>query len=830
LLQLIAEDAPYHPGILAAAPVAESREKMLMSYSDNDGEGAYMQQLSKEREHLDENVDLENKLELATSHIDKLERIVEKIVGSQMLHGPNESFLALENATNSTNSTNSTAAAAALKKPTAAALSGVAQNKVGDMSSFLTSLGTALVFVAGATVFVGFMRKRYPEVYMNNCKLEHGPPPPPEKFFGFCRLNSIKEIIEHTTLDHGMFLEFCNFAMYLCLALGIPACFILAPINVFCGGDIAGADHLSYQGLDNVRDGSWIFWLAAAFVWYNVAVTELFMSEFMRREIIPRRIEWMKDIPRFQAVTRMAEGLPREVKDGEETVATEASVKDHFDNKVFGKSVVQKVCMVKDTSKLQPVLKELADLQRAFAEEKYNSFTGRLNTKLGLGDYRKDSMVSRIAVLEQEVKRQRAEMWASDEFNLPVAFITFEFRREAELALRLFDPSEDDTIVMFPAPTPSDVIWTDLESDLENDWEEWIGMGVIGGLYFAVLPTVMGCAVFVGHYVHAGAAILGALLLTQIMGLIPTVLGIIFRNFFTLRVHTIYQHFMQTNYFRFLLVFVLLVTCIGGSLLTTTQTLIKNPTSIFHLLAVSLPPVSHFYLSYLPIATTAIAMEFMRYVTWIKFHGLSHFYDTETARDMAEPEDQDYYGIGARSSRNTIMLVVAIVFSTISPVTFVVTIVYFAAARFFYDYLFVYAESIKGDLGGEFVVTQLEHIQYALYLYVGLMTGLLHERAANKWPAVISFAAFGLVYACKRRFENKFMGQFTSLPFTEIQKGLGLNARKLPKEDYYQPELGPHPEDMGTALESSTQQFSQYLHQEFQKFSGKATPHGGQPF
>ena len=47
------------------------------------------------------------------------------------------------------------------------------------------------------------------------------------------------------------------------------------------------------------------------------------------------------------------------------------------------------------------------------------------------------------------------------------------------------------------------------------------------------------------------------------------------------------------------MVFVLLVTCLGSSLLGTARELLHDPTSVFALLADSLPMASHFYLDYI---------------------------------------------------------------------------------------------------------------------------------------------------------------------------------------------------------------------------------------
>merc|ERR1740138_683466 len=124
-----------------------------------------------------------------------------------------------------------------------------------------------------------------------------------------------------------------------------------------------------------------------------------------------------------------------------------------------------------------------------------------------------------------------------------------------------------------------------------------------------------------------------------------------------------------------------------------------------------------------------------RYVQWFKYRGQEFLNRHEPeekrnkiAHDLAEPEDQDYYGMGSRSARFTIMLVISIVFCTLSPLMLVLAFINFAFCRIAYGYLFNFAEIVKADLGGPFFVSQLKHIQQCLFIYITLMAGVLFYR------------------------------------------------------------------------------------------------------
>merc|ERR1712007_345162 len=96
----------------------------------------------------------------------------------------------------------------------------------------------------------------------------------------------------------------------------------------------------------------------------------------------------------------------------------------------------------------------------------------------------------------------------------------------------------------------------------------------------------------------------------------------------------------------------------------------------------------------------------------------------EQAKDMAEPEGQDYYGLGSRSARWCITFCIAIVFGTMSPPVSLLGLITFAWLRLIYGYLLVFAETRKPDLGGYFWVSQLRHIFVGLYIYLSVMVGV----------------------------------------------------------------------------------------------------------
>merc|ERR1719183_3522235 len=112
-----------------------------------------------------------------------------------------------------------------------------------------------------------------------------------------------------------------------------------------------------------------------------------------------------------------------------------------------------------------------------------------------------------------------------------------------------------------------------------------------------------------------------------------------------------------------------------------------------------MPYATHFYMNFMVLQWVTHVQNILRLSQFVKFKIFSRIYDEEQARQMAEPEDQDYYGMGSRSARFTINLSIGIVYGTLSPPICLLTFVNFAVCRLSYGYLFPYAESRKFDLG-----------------------------------------------------------------------------------------------------------------------------------
>ena len=114
-------------------------------------------------------------------------------------------------------------------------------------------------------------------------------------------------------------------------------------------------------------------------------------------------------------------------------------------------------------------------------------------------------------------------------------------------------------------------------------------------------------------------------------------------------------------------------------------------------------------MNYISMQFYAHAISLIRHVPLLKYMFFSRVFAEGESKDMAEPEDQDYYGIGARTCRWSVLMCIGIVFGTLSPPLSVFMFGLFFVLRLIYGYLFVYAETVKSDMGGVFFVRALHN-------------------------------------------------------------------------------------------------------------------------
>jgi hypothetical protein len=539
----------------------------------------------------------------------------------------------------------------------------------------------------------------------------------------------------------ALYLKFNQMGATIMWYIGLPMFLIMGPINCIFGGHAAGEDHLSYLSFGNVVNGSQLYWIHAFVVWGVVLTASEVIFKNMKEFMVLRQ-DWLEKLPKNRAKTVLVEGIPDEYQSEKELMK--------FFKGLFGETKVKSAYLVKNCDELETMIDNKNKLLKALE-------------KGDLPAEEEETKKKEIQKLNSEIeKTQKTVNQGKDdvksEFRSSSGFVTFEYVSDAALATSVEISDTVDEWAVSHAPEPSCIIWHDLQQS-ETAKAGWniVGYLLVAGLYMAYLPSVIGITqiaitINMGPLQPMWAAFAPTMGLQFMVAFLPTFLILIFKLCFTLKDSSTAQQRLQNWYFVFQLVFVILITAIGPHMATFLDTLVEHPTEVFTLLGTTMPFATHFYMNYLALQWASHSMVIMRYVPLTKFLIFrAEGYDEEYARKLAEPEDQDYYGIGSRSCRTTINLCIGLIYGTLSPPINVLTFIEFCICRITYGYLCIYAESKKADLGGEFFVHQLKHLFVGLSIYCIVMVGVLLGRSDSNGPGIIALGSlFYVVYAYKK--------------------------------------------------------------------------------
>jgi len=681
----------------------------------------------------------------------------------------------------------------------------MSMNAEGDLQTFITS--TVTYSAAIVVMWLGFcvFRLRYPIMYSNNVLEGWAPKVPPETYFGWFGTTTsltLDEVTDSVGLDAAMLLEYTHLCMKVLAAVGIPMIFVVGPMNWAFGENRAGKDHLSYLSFGNVVDGSWLYWVHAFVVLAVVILSTHYVHDAMRA-FLPRRFKWLREVSHQQANTVLVECIPDEFQSEEEL--------KKFMQLILPGAGIKSVYVCKDTTDLEAFVSkyENAEYSLKVAEGEWSKAANAPDCRPMVRDPAIGSKVEAIPYwqsqqkeLMKQIKDERArierEQHTVGGVNTSSGFVTFTDRSSAEILLRLDGQiaSDMDLWNLDNAPEPDDILWHDLTQDITaEEVRTFVGYGLVAGLFFAYMPLVIGVTnlaklidfkqlglPFLQSFWAGLAPTMG---LQFMVAMLPTFLVLILSNFFTLKSMAYLQHKIQIWYFWFQVVFVILATAVGQNFMGFVNTLIEDPLATFGVLAETMPYATHFYMNYLVLQWLSHTMNFTRYVPLIKYKGFSQIFSEADAKKMAEPEDQDYYGIGGRSARWATVMAIGLVFGTLSPPINLLCFINFAFCRVVYGYLLCFAETRKPDLGGVYWVTLLRHFFMGGIIYTILMIGVFLHRAANYGPAIIAAPSLAWVLVSKARFDKY---SWEKLPVHELVQSKSSKQRP-DMGQYVQPEL-----------------------------------------
>jgi hypothetical protein len=725
-------------------------------------------------------------------------------------------------------------------KTTTASASGVGANGVGNLPTFITGLCTDFIVIAICVYLFSSFSARYPILFgkgtMNPTKGGDEPEQVPETvitkmnrirdypmfekedgkwmpcnkyYFDFARVSwnlDYNDIAGSAGLDKAMLIMFIEKCCRAFKWIAIPMFFITGPINCFFGGNAAGEDHESWFSLGNVEFYSKLYWITGFACCYVAWCVCNFICIDGMKEFQTYRKIWLLQMDDRRSKTLMMTGIP-------EDKANETECKKFWDqltdNKVdyvyITKDVDLKYYEV-DPEKPDPEFSELASSPNNYLTL-HKMIAQREVTKVALDaavhDDKpdlKEQCERDLAQLEKDILLMRkwtnknaATTDGTGYFNLTTGFITFKDRVTTESALKMNLGNHWQTWVMEKAPEPVDIIWSDFTEDpTAGGARAMLGYALTFGMMCIYMPLVVAIAnvaeaINLGPFQMIWSSEAPSIGLTIMVDFLPTLLVLIFTNCFSVYDRSGQQMKLSVWYFWMNMLFVVMVTAIGTSFLSFVKTVANDPLKIFHLLATTMPNCTHYYMNYLGMQWYSMAMQLTRYIGVIKYRIFVRHHDEEEARDLSEPEDQDYYGIGSRTARFSTLVTIGIVFGTLSPPCMVLAWLTVLWIRTLFGYQFTFNETKKPDLGGAYAARAFHNVYCALHIYFVLMCGVLYVRGNDSGPCIISLCGWIYVFISQGKF-TQLKWEYVEVDHLFTPEAQGVKRRALHGK-YQQPEM-----------------------------------------
>lgn len=658
-----------------------------------------------------------------------------------------------------------------VEQRSAANATGVTANEVRDSDILFAALVfSTLMSIVLLGIFI-LMKSILPFKY--DCNIRSGvvdrvmpPIQKPEGHFGWFLASlalTTEQVQDCVGLDNAMLLEFTNLGMKVCLGISLPVVIIMSPLNYFLGGGRPETHGLLGRlTVANVADNSRLYWVYALLVW-GIVVWIVYCLNEAQASFLTRRQKWLKDLPLVRATTLLVENIPKDYR-------SDAKLKEYFD--WMFPSTVHSAYVVRQTSHLLDLIEmrkqAIEATERAEAQEAKDGHAPDTTSIEDCQKAQKD--------IEDLIRTERSRFFAdkiavgSDVYS-DKGFVRFKTQRALLIAQNVQYISNDIYWQVSVAPPAEDIRWRDLQ--LSYGYEKFknvMGYTCLLLVFIGFTPAVILCTniaevMYVGPWRALWISAVPTLGLVMFMGFLPTCFAVIFRTFFSLKADSWAQRSLQDWYWWFMLIFIVMVTAIGSTIIHFATQISESPYSFFPTLAYTLPQYTRFYWCFFIVQWIAHALVMTRYMNVFQYFFYKNILQKEDAHNMSEPEDQNYHGIGSRSARFSIYLVIAIVFCTISPLMCLFGALGFWMCRIAYGFLLVFAEVPKPDLGGAFWVQQLHHCFVALYIYVSLMLGVLFTRCG--WgPCLVVLPCLVYIFWSWQQFSITY--KWESLPFQEV--------------------------------------------------------------
>ncbi|KAI9289927.1 hypothetical protein BC943DRAFT_312922 [Umbelopsis sp. AD052] len=330
------------------------------------------------------------------------------------------------------------------------------------------------------------------------------------------------------------------------------------------------------------------------------------------------------------------------------------------------------------------------------------------------------------------------------------AFITFNTQEGAQIAVQTLTSHTPMKLQERTGNVASnDVVWKSLEINVEERM-----VRSLAGNAFSVALNIFWCIIvafitsiatlsnlerllpFLSPIINLSSTIHGiieglipSVAISTLMSLLPVILGYL-AIFEGIPLMSEIERYVQSKYFMFLMINVLLVVTIAGTVFTSIAQIVQSPTSIINLLATSLPTVSTFFVNYLILqAFMGAAIELVQ-LSNLAVRILALRYFTKTPRAIftrCHPRSLRY---GTAFPQLTLVFSIGMVFATIAPMVITFAVMYYAIFYFVYLHQIHQYYAINHQTAGLFYWKAMHHVFVGLIIQQLTVAGLFLLRGS----------------------------------------------------------------------------------------------------
>ncbi|RIA89933.1 hypothetical protein C1645_771079 [Glomus cerebriforme] len=676
-------------------------------------------------------------------------------------------------------------------------------NQQTAADSSIATFTSSIVFNVAVTVgiFVAFdiLRKRTKKIYEPRTYLvpesKRSEPLPSGLFRWVLPVLKVPDdvVIKRIGLDSYMFLRYMKMCMILFAILSIFGLVVLLPINSVNQGNNHGLEKFT---IGNISDSSRL-WAHVILTWLFSGITMYALFREFNTFIRLRHEYYTTDEFRNsqRATTILVTGIPNKLNNTE-------TLKALFD--VFPGGV-NRIWLNRDPSKLTKVTAEretivtklegaattyiiqhAKDLTKSQSKESNVENGSSPNSKrpqhrsgkLPFTGKKVDSLETYQTDLNNLNKKiSEFQSNLNDFKRLNSAFIQFHNYVGAQLAAT-------STIPKLTNISPDDVIWENLNlTSTQRMIRRVISLTVVTALVILWIPAVTFVASvstlselakipglkFLNGINGKFPALVGiiqgilpAVALAILMWLLPVILRFLSR-FEGIVTNSGVDLSLQSKYFFYLVMNVLLVTSFANGIFNSLPDLINSPTKIVEILANNLPRASTFFLTYVLLTITSCSLEISQITPLIVNFILKRLL-AKTPRQIWDMEKtMPFQDWGTGFPPHVLIACVGLVYSAVQPIILPIVTLHFALYYLVYRHQFLYVYDRLNQTGGLLFPKGIYQMFTGIYIFQLTLIGLMflkHGYAQGILCIVLLVLSVGVLLGMKQIFKHNPKAEF----------------------------------------------------------------------